>query len=97
MAEVPPVSGSFVSMVNCAVWVEFDASLTLGLEKWQVTPAGSDEQPSPIVSEKPATEVRSTVTVAFCVVAIVTLGGLTITLKDVAVLETETAADEEGE
>jgi len=97
MAEAPPVSGLSVSMVNWAVLVEFAARLTLGLEKWQVTPAGSDAQPSPMVSVKPATEARFTVIIAFCVVAIVTLGGFTMTVNDVGVLETETVFDLELE
>ena len=58
VADAPPLKGLFVSIVSCALATPSAASWRLGLEKWQVTPAGSDAQPSPMVSAKSPFEVR---------------------------------------
>jgi hypothetical protein len=65
VTDEPPVSGSSVSMVSCAVCVVLAASLTVALEKWQVTPVGSEPHPRPMVSEKLSRDFRVTVSVAF--------------------------------
>ncbi len=96
MAEAPPLNGLLVSIVSCTLALPPAKSLTLGLEKWQVTPAGSDAQPSPTVSVKLPFELRFTVTVAFFEVAMVTLEGVTPRLNGVGVPETGTAGEEEG-
>lgn len=80
MADEPPVSGELVSMVNCAVWLPPAGTVTLALEKWHVTLAGSDAQPSPTESVKLSVGVSVTVTVAFCEAASVTVGGATVRL-----------------
>jgi hypothetical protein len=81
MAAAPPVSGLFVSIVNCALAVAFAARLTAGLENWHVTPNGRDAQPSPIVSLNPPLETRLTVSVEFFEAAIVTDAGVADRLK----------------
>ena len=48
-------------------------------EKRQVTPAGRDAHPIPIVSVKSLTEVTLTLIVAFCDEARVSLAGVTVT------------------
>ena len=64
-------------------------------EKWHVTPTGSDAHPSPIVSANPLLEVNVTLIVAFCVVLIVIVGGVTPTLKlpPAPVIETGSEVD----
>jgi negative regulator of sigma E activity len=84
-------------MVKDTVSVPFAAKRTLGEEKWQLTPAGSDAQPSPMVSVKPLIEVRFTLTVALCVVATVTLGGVTVRLNPEPGLLIVVEADVDGE
>ena len=51
--EAPPPSGLLVSMVNCTFWVPLAVSGWLIVEKWQLTAAGNDAQPRPIVSVNP--------------------------------------------
>jgi hypothetical protein len=80
-------------MVKVAVAVAFAPSGTEMLEKWQLTPAVRDAQPSPIVSVNPLIEVRLTVTLAFCVVGMVTEFGVTAIVKDEPVLLTVTGVD----
>lgn len=84
-------------MMSWAAAVVLEPRATVGLEKWQLTPAGKEAQPRPMVSENPSTEVKPTLTVAFCVVAIVTLAGRTVTAKLVTVPAMETAGEVDGE
>ena len=65
-------------------------------EKWQVTPTGSDPQPSPMVSAKPLLEASVTVTVAFCEVCMVTVAGVTVRLKVVPPPVIVTGCDVDG-
>ena len=95
-ADAPPPSGLLVSMVSVTFTMPFAARATLGVEKLQLTPAGSEAQPSPMVSAKPSVEVTETFTDMFCVVATVTLSGVTVRLKPAAVVEMETAAEEDA-
>lgn len=96
IAVAPPPSGLFVSIVNCAVTVAFAARGTEMLEKWQLTPAGREAQPKPIVSVNPLTEVRLTVTLAFWVVATATGFGVTVIVKDEPVLVIVMGVDWDG-
>jgi hypothetical protein len=94
-AEAPPLNGLLESIESCTLAFPPAKSLTVGLEKWQETPAGSDAQPNPTVSVKVPFELRFTVTVAFCDVAMVTLEGVTPRLNGVGVPETGTAGEVE--
>jgi hypothetical protein len=96
MAVAPPPSGLLVSIVSCAVAVPFGARAKEMLEKWQLTPAGSDPQPRPMVSVKPATEVSVTVSVAFWPVGMLTVAGVTVRPNDVPLVVIETEADWDG-
>ena len=93
MADAPPVSGELVSMTREEVAVALAARVTEIGVKWQVMPAGSDPQPSPMVSVKPLCDVSVNATVAFSPVAMVTLAGLTAIVKPLAVPETDTGAE----
>jgi hypothetical protein len=95
MADEPPPNGLLVSMVNDTFTVPFAGRVMVGVEKWQLTPGGSDAQPSPILSVKPSSEVSVTVTVTLCVVATDTLGGDTVRVKAV-VLFTVVRSEVEG-
>src|SRR5450756_2144604 len=85
-------------MVSCTFCVAPDASVALGWEKWQVTAAGSDPQPSPMVSAKPLIEVRFTEIVVFCLVFSVTEVGDVVSekLDGRLVTVTEIVADVDG-
>ena len=96
MAAAPPLSGELVSMVNCAVAVPFAARVTDGLENVQVTCAGSEAQPSPIVSVKPPSEVRFTCKVPFCEAASVNVAGVTVRLNPAGAPVMLTAAEVDG-
>ena len=65
-------------------------------EKWQVTPAGSDPQPSPMVSAKPLLEASVTVTVCILRGLHGHGGGVTIRLKVVPPAEIVTGCDVDG-
>jgi hypothetical protein len=87
MVDEPPLNGLLVSIVSCVVAVPFAATGTLYAAKWQVTPAGRDAQPKPMVSVNPPLDSSVTVTVAFCVFATLTVAGVTVRLKPLAVPE----------
>src|ERR1035438_7169015 len=96
IAVVPPLRGLLVSMVNWTVCAPFAARPALMLEKWQLTAAGSDAQPIPMLaSANPPTELSVTATVAFCPVVMDTLDGLTVRLKPVGVPEIAAGCDVE--
>jgi len=78
------------------VAVPLAASGTLIGAKWQVTPAGSEAQPSPMVSVNPLLEVIVTVTVAFCEVFMVTVGGVTVMSKVELPVEMVTGCEVDG-
>ena len=96
MADAPPPSGLLVSMVNCTLWEPVAARAMVGVEKWQLTPAGSEAQPSPMVSVKPLIELRVTVTVMFWVVATDGLSGVTVSVKPEAGLSMAVAVEVDG-
>ena len=81
IADVPPPSGLFVSITNCAVCEPFAARLT--------SPRNGNSQlpgrciPYPIVSAKSLIEESETLTVVLCVVCTLTEVGFTTQIKEV--------------
>ena len=96
MAVVPPLRGLLVSIVSCTLLTEPDLRFESMVEKWQLTAAGRDEHPKPMVSENPLSEVSVTETAAFCEAFMVRVFGVTVRLNPVAVVEMDTGPDEEG-
>ena len=95
MALLPPLSGLLVSMVSWVLTEPPAGRLRLMAAKWQLTATGSEEQPRPMVPVKLAFEVRVTVTVAFCELAMVTVAGVTVTPNSTGVPETVIADEVE--
>ena len=93
LADWPPLSGESVSIVSCTVCVWPDASFTEFEEKWQLTAAGIDRQPIPMVSEKPALDESDTETVPFCDETRLSDPGVTAMLKPAGAPEMVTEAE----
>jgi hypothetical protein len=84
-------------MVTCAAAAPLAGSVTLRGEKWQLTPAGSEAQPKPMVSVNPLLELRLMVTEVFCERAMEIDGGVRVMAKEEFVVETGSGCEVEGE
>ena len=69
---------------------------TVFAEKWQLTAAGSDRHPIPMLSAKPFAELTLMVTVPFCEETRLKEPGFTVTEKPTAVPEKVMALDVDG-
>jgi len=83
-------------MVSCELAVPLANSFTESGEKWQVTAAGTDAQPRPMVSVKPVTELRLTVMMVYWVVCSVTAEGVSVSEKSVTAVEMESGCEVEA-